>query len=148
MPDDSKVLRWGTILAAVIIVARIALERAGVTDAINNIFGVAWLYFIMPVLFALGIRARNAVHPFRSLLKDVLLFAVYTRLMVMVTYMLAYVFQWNPVRFKYPAGTVGQNVSVWEGIVVIPARNVLIWVAIACVLGAVIGSITLLLKRK
>jgi hypothetical protein len=148
MPDDSKVLRWGATVAAIIIVVRIALEQAGVTDAVNNVFSVAWLYFIMPVLFALGIRARNAIHPFRNLLKDVLLFALYTRLMVMVTYMLAYVFHWSPSRFRYPAGTVGKNVSVWEGILFIPLRNVLIWVVMACILGTLIGSVTLLLRRR
>jgi hypothetical protein len=148
MPDDSKVMRWGIILAAAIIVMRIALEQIGASDKVNNIFGVAWLYFLFPVLFALGIRARNAVSPFKSLLKDVSLFALCTRAMVMITYILAYVFRWPARRFAYPGGNVGENVGVWTGLILIPLRNVLIWVVMATIIGMIIGSITLLLKRK
>ncbi len=148
MPDDSKVMRWGVIIAAVVIVVRIALEQAGVPDSINNIFGVAWMYIILPILFALSIRARNAASPYKSLLKDVLFFAVCTRVMVMFTYVLAYVFHWHASRFVYPAGNVGVNVSVWTGIFYIPLRNVLIWVVIATIIGMIVGSITLLLRRR
>ena len=148
MADDSKIMRWGLIIAAAIIVVRIALEQAGVPDAINNIFGVAWLYFVFPVLFALSIRTRNDASPYKSLLKDILLFAAYTRVMVMVTYMVAYVFKWNAARFAYPAGGVGENVGVWTGILLIPLRNVLIWIVMATIVGMIIGTITLLLKRK
>jgi len=148
MPNDSKVMRWSLILAAVIIVVRIVLEQMGAPDSVNNIFGVAWLYILLPVLFALGIRAHNAANPFRSLLKDVFLFALCTRVMVMVTYMLAWAFQWKPVRFAYPGGTVGENVGVLSGLFLIPLRNLLIWIVMVTVLGMIIGSITLLLKRK
>ena len=148
MWDDSKVMRWGIWIAAAIIVVRIVLEQAGVPDSINNIFGVAWLYFIFPVLFALGIRARNAASPYKSLLKDVLLFVILTRVMVMITYMLAYLFSWKAGRFAYPGGNVGGNVGIWTGIFLIPLRNLLFWVVTAGIISIVIGSITLLLKRK
>ncbi|HTY63836.1 MAG TPA: hypothetical protein VMG30_16430 [Acidobacteriota bacterium] len=148
MTDDSKIIRWGVILAAVILVVRIVLEQAGAPEKVCFFFGVAWLYFVFPVLFALAIRARNAVHPFKSLLKDLVLFALYTRAMVMVTYMLAYIFRWKPHRFAYPGGNVGENVGVWTGLLLIPVRNVFIWVVMATILGTIIGSITLLLKRK
>ena len=146
--SDSKVMRWGVIIAAAIIVLRIVLEQAGVPYSIDNIAGVAWLYLILPVLFALAIRAQGSVSPYRNLLKDVFFFAIYTRVMVMVTYMLAYAFQWKAPRFAYPGGNVGDNVGVWTGIFGIPLRNVLIWVVMATVIGMIIGSITLLLKRK
>jgi hypothetical protein len=148
MSNDSKVMRWGVIIAAVIIVARIVLEQAGMPGSINNIFGVAWLYFIFPVLFALSIRGRGAASPYKSLLKDVVLFALYTRLMVMVTYMLAYVLRWSAPRFAYPGGNVGEGVGIWTGMLLIPLRNVLIWIVMATVVGMIIGSITRLLRRK
>jgi hypothetical protein len=147
MPDDSKIMRLGLVVAIAIIVVRIALEQAGVPDSINNVFGVAWLYFILPVLFALGIRARKSARPYLNLLKEIVLFALCTRAMVAITYMLAYAFQWQSPRFIYPAGTVGKDVSLWNGIVYIPARNLLIWVVIATVVGMITGSITLLIKR-
>jgi hypothetical protein len=148
MINDSKVLRWGAIVAAAIIVFRIILEQLGSPERINNVFGVAWLYFILPVLFAIGIRAQNVAKPYLRLLKDIVLFAIYTRVMVMATYMLAYVFSWKSPRFAYPGGTVGENVSVWNGIFLVPLRNVLIWVVMATIIGMIIGSVTLLLKRK
>ncbi len=149
MADDSKILKWGTILAAVIIVVRIVLEFAGAPGTINFILGVAWLYFILPVLFALSIRAKAYASPYKTLLKDVFLFAVYSRVMVMITYMLAYVFKWPAPRFSANGGgTVGDNISALMGLLVIPLRNAAIWVIMALVVGMVVGSITLLLKRK
>jgi hypothetical protein len=148
MADDSKVLRWGVIIAAAIIVVRIVLEQAGVPNSIDKIFGVAWLYFIFPILFAFGIRARGEASPYKRLLIDILLFAVYTRVMVMITYMLAYIFNWSAPRFIYPGGNVGGNVGIWNGIFLIPLRNVFIWVVMIIIIGMIIGSITILLKRK
>jgi hypothetical protein len=148
MTNESKVMRWGLILAAAVIVLRIALEQLGASEKLTSFFGVAWLYFVFPVLFALSIRAHNTAGPYKSLLKDVLLFALCTRVMVMITYMLAYVFSWKPIRFAHPGGTVGENVGVWAGIFFIPLRNLLAWVLMATIIGMIIGSITLLLKRK
>ena len=68
--------------------------------------------------------------------------------MIMITYMLAYIFKWSAPRFAYPSGTVGENVGIWTGIILIPLRNVLIWIVMATITGMIIGSITLLLKRK
>ena len=148
MFDDSKVMKWGLIIAAVIIVMRIIMEQVGVGESVNNIFGVAWLYFIIPVLFAFGIRSRNSATPYKSLFKDIVLFVLYTRIMVMITYMLAYVFRWPARRFAYPGGSVGDNVDVWNGMLLIPLRNVAIWVVLATIIGMIIGSITLLIKRR
>ena len=64
----------GLILAAAVIVLRIVLEQAGAPEKLSFFCGVAWLYFVFPILFALSIRSHNAAGPFKSLLKDVLLF--------------------------------------------------------------------------
>jgi len=149
MSDDRTVMRVGIIVAAIIIVVRIVLELAGAPLSVNNIFGVAWLYFIMPVLFALAIRAKASAGPYLSLLKDVVLFGVYTRLMVMVTYVVAYFLRWSAPRFTVAGGgNVGDNVSLFSGVLFIPVRNALIWVVFVTVVGMIIGSITLLIRRK
>jgi hypothetical protein len=148
MSKDSKIMRWGVIVAVAIIVFRIILEQSGSPERINNVFGVAWLYFILPILFAIAIRVQNDARPYLRLLKDIVLFAVYTRAMVMITYMLAYILSWKAPRFAYPGGTVGEHVSVWSGILLIPLRNVLAWVVTVTIIGMILGSITLLLKRK
>jgi hypothetical protein len=149
MSDDLKIMKWGTIIAGLIMVVRIVLEQTGAPETVNFIFGVAWLYFILPILFAWSIRMKAYAAPYRILLKDVLLFAVYTRVMVMITYMLAYVFRWNPRRFAFNAGgNVGDDVRPLMGLLLIPLRNAILWVIMASIVGMIVGSITLLLKRK
>jgi hypothetical protein len=149
MSDNSKIMQRGVIIAAMILLIRIMLEQVGAPEMVNNIFGVAWLYIIVPVLFAVSIRARECSNPYKVLLKDVLLFGVYTRLMVMITYMLAYFFRWNAPRFALSrGGNVGENVGTFMGVLIIPVRNALIWIVMVTILGMIIGSVTLLLKHK
>ena len=142
-------MKTGVIVAAVIIVVRIILEQQGSPEFINNIFGVAWLYLILPILFALRILARGNTGPFKALLRDVFLFALYTRLMVMFTYMLAYFLKWKAPRFSTSmGGNVGDDVSLMMGVLVFPARNAVIWVLFAVAIGMILGGIILWLKRK
>lgn len=142
-------MKLGVILAAVIIVLRIILEQAGAPEMVNNVFGVAWLYFIFPVLFAVRIAKNQAAGRVKSLFINLVLFAVYTRLMVMVSYMAAYAFQWRAPRFSAAmGGNVGPDVSPLSGVLIIPARNVLIWIVGATIIGMIIGGITLMLRRK
>ncbi len=144
-----SLMKTGVILAAAIIVVRIVLEQIGSPESINNIFGVAWLYFIFPALFALRISKAGMPGPFKALLMDILLFGVYTRLMVMVTYMAAYLLKWQAPRFSLSmGGNVGPDVSAVQGLLVIPARNALIWVLFILVVGMIIGSITLLVRKR
>jgi hypothetical protein len=149
MTNSRSVMKIGVIIAAILIVVRIALEQAGAPESINNIFGVAWLYFVFPIFFAWSVAARCETGRYKALLKDVLLFAVYTRVMVMVTYALAYFLRWRAPRFSSAmGGTVGENVSLLSGVVIIPVRNALIWVLAATIIGMIIGSVILLIKRK
>jgi hypothetical protein len=137
MQDGRKVMEIAVIAAVLIIIVRILLEQAGAPLMVNNIFGVAWLYFIVPVLLATAIRARGYANPYGRPLKDVLLFAVYTRIMVAITYVLAYYLKWTAPRFEVSKRTAP-----------LPLRNMLVWAAAAAIIGMIIGSITLLLIRR
>ena len=149
MSDDRKAMKTGVLIAAIVIVLRIVLEQAGAPEGINNIFGVSWLYLILPVFFALGIRERECARPYGVLLKDVFLYAVYTRIMVMITYMLAYFLRWSPPRFEVSrGGNVGDHIGAGRGLVLIPVRNALFWIVMAVFVGMIIGSVVLLLKRR
>jgi hypothetical protein len=142
-------MRAGVILAAVIVVLRIILEHIGAPDKVNIVFGVAWLYFLLPICFALRIVSSGETSPFKGLFMDVLLFGVYTRLMVMATYIIAYFFRWTAPRFSLAqGGNVGENVSLLSGLLIIPLRNALVWVVTVLVLGMIIGSITIAIARK
>ncbi|MBP1600223.1 MAG: hypothetical protein H6Q06_374, partial [Acidobacteria bacterium] len=97
-------MKAGVLVAACLIVVRIILEQSGAPESVNNIFGVAWLYLVFPVLFALRIAASGEPGPFKALFKTLLLFGVYTRLMVMASYMLAFLFKWQAPRFSLKMG--------------------------------------------
>ena len=87
------------IIAAVVVVLRVVLEQLGSPESVNQIFGVAWLYFIVPFCFAIRISRSGESKPYRALFKNLLLYVTYTRLMVMPTYWLAYALQWTSTRF-------------------------------------------------
>ncbi len=147
--STGKIMRVGIILAGAIVVLRVILEHAGAPHSINTIFGVAWLYFLLPVCFALRIASSREASPFKGLFLDVLLFGVYTRLMVMATYIIAYFLRWTAPRFTLRGGgNVGENVSKLQGILVIPLRNAATWVVFVVVVGMIIGGITLAIARK
>jgi hypothetical protein len=142
-------MKAGVIAAACIIVVRIILEQMGSPESVNNIFGVAWLYLVFPVLFALRIAASGEPGPFKALFKNLLLFGVYTRLMVMATYMVAYLLNWQAPRFSTKmGGNVGPDVSALQGLLVVPVRNALIWIVTILVVGMIIGGGVLFAKRK
>ncbi len=139
----------GIAAAFAIIVVRIGLELMGAPESINNIFGVAWLYFFMPVLFVRRIATGGDEHAFRALFRSVFLFALYTRLMVLCTYMLAYLFQWQAPRFSArTGGNVGGNTGPLMGLLVIPIRNAIMGIIFATVIGLMIGAIALWLRKR
>ena len=144
-----SLMKAGVLAAACIIVVRIILEQLGAPESVNNIFGVAWLYLVFAVLFALRLAASGEPGPFKALLKALVLFGVYTRLMVMVTYMIAYQLKWQAPRFGMQmGGNVGPDVGLLQGLLVIPVRNALIWIVMATVVGMIIGGGVLFAKRK
>ena len=142
-------MKRGVIIALVIVVVRIGLELLGAPNSVNNIFGVAWLYLIMPVLFAWRISAIGEASPFRPLFKEVLFFALYTRLIVWGTYMLAYLYQWEAPRFSVKmGGNVGGNAGPFMGLLLIPLRNAIFWILFATLVGMIIGGIILRLNKR
>jgi hypothetical protein len=144
-----SLIKAGVIAAACIIVVRIILEQLGSPESVNNIFGVAWLYLVFPVLFALRIAASGEPGPFKALFKALLLFGVFTRLMVMATYMMAYLLKWQAPRFSMKmGGNVGPDVGMLQGLLLVPVRNALIWIVTATVVGMIIGGAILFAKRK
>lgn len=147
--STSGLMKAGLSVAALVIVVRLALEQFGAPQAVNSIFGVAWLYFIMPVLFALRIAGSGARRRVMALLRDTVLFGVYTRLMVLITYVAAYQFRWQAPRFRADqGGNVGADISALQGLVIIPLRNAAFWVIFVTIIGMVIGGITLKLRKR
>lgn len=137
------------IVAAVIVVARVALEQVGAPEALNQVFGVAWLYFLVPFYFANRIAKANEPKPYLMLLKTLAVFALISRIFIAPTYWLAYALSWTAPRFSPEnGGVVGPDVSALDGYLLIPFRNGVIWTVAATVVGMALGGIALAVMKK
>jgi hypothetical protein len=143
-------LKWPLIIAAVLVVGRIILEQAGAPGWLNNLFSVVILYvFIAPLYFGFRIAGSSVDHPYRALLKTIALFTALARSMVIPTYWLAYHFQWTAPRFSVQeGGNVGPNVTPVVGYIVIPFVAAVVWILISLVVGGLLGSLVIKVKRK
>src|SRR5207253_1045784 len=93
------------IIAAVLVVGRVLLERAGAPETITNLLSVVVFYvLIVPLYFALRVAKARLPHPYRTLLKSTALFTALARSMVIPTYWLAYAYQWRQPRFSTAEG--------------------------------------------
>jgi hypothetical protein len=146
-------MKWPLIVAAALVVGRIVIEQLGAPEMVNNIFGVAWLYFLVPIYFARQIAVSGDPKPFKSLIKSTALYAAYTRLMVLPTYWLAYVFNWTAPRFSSAQGGVvaadgAEPVTPLMAYLIIPVRNALVWILFATIVGGLVGWITFAILRR
>jgi len=140
-------IKWPLILNLVVIVVRILLEEMGAPGAISNIFAVAWLAFLIPIYFAVGLAASGEAHPYKALAKLIVLYGIGVRLMVAVSYSLAYLFQWSAPRFS-GGGVIGEGVTALHGLLLNPAFNLLPGLIMAIGSGLLVGPATLAIRRK
>jgi len=143
-------LKWPLVVAAILVVARIILEQAGAPGWLNNLFSVVILYVVIaPLYFAFRIAGSGVEHPYRNLFKTIALFTALARSMVIPTYWLAYHFQWTAPRFSIQeGGNVGPNISPVVGYILIPLGAAVVWILISLVVGGLLGSLVIKLKRK
>jgi len=143
-------LKWPLIIAAILVVGRIVLERIGAPNAINNLLSVVVLYvLIAPLYFATRIAKSDVERPYRTLLKKTAAFTGLARAMVIPTYWLAYTYQWPEARFSVAGGgNVGPGVTPFVGFVGIPFGAALAWIIVSLIVGGGLGSIVIYVKRK
>jgi hypothetical protein len=143
-------LKWPLIIAAIVVVVRLALELAGAPGSVTNLFSVVVLYVIVfPMYFATKIANSGVARPYRTHIKTTALYAALARCIIIPTYWLAYIFQWPAPRFSTAmGGVVGPGVTPLFGFVVIPVGALLVWVIASVVVGGSIGSIVIALKRR
>ncbi len=140
-------IKWPLILTLMVMVVRILLEEMGAPGALSNIFSVAWLAFLIPIYFAVGMAAGGEAHPYKALVKLIVLYGVGVRLMVAVSYSLAYVFAWSAPRFS-GGGVIGEEVTALQGLLLTPAFNLVPGLIMAIGSGLLVGPATLAIRRK
>jgi len=99
-----------------------------------------------PIYFAVGMAAGGEAHPYKALAKLIVLYGVGVRLMVAVSYSLAYIFQWSAPRFSGGGG--GEGVTALQGILLTPAFNLLPGLIMAIGSGLLVGPAVLAIRRK
>lgn len=147
--NTGSILKWPLIITAIVVVLRIILELSGAPGGITHVLGVAWLHLLVPLYLAHQIHAAQSGRPYPALFKNLLLYTVYARLMVLLTYWLAYLWQWQSPRFlTTQGGNVGEGISPFSGYLVIPVRNAVVWMVMAMVIGMILGSVLLVIKGR
>ena len=138
------------IIAAILVVGRVLLERAGAPETINNLLSVVVFYvLVVPLYFAFRIAKTGVPHQYSTLLRSTALFTALARSMVIPTYWLAYAYQWPQARFSTAAGgNVGPGITPLWGYVLIPIGAALLWILVSLVVGGGLGSILIAVKRK
>jgi hypothetical protein len=138
------ILKWPLVVAAIVVVLRVIVERAGAPIAVSNMLSGALLITVLgPIYFGLQIAMAGKPRPYRMLIKLVVIYAIWTRAMILPTYWLARVFHWHEPRF---AGVDAPNPLV--GFIVLPLATAAIWIIASLVIGGGIGSAALAVVRS
>jgi len=141
-----EILKWPLIVAALVVVLRVVVERAGVPNSVANLLSIAALITVLgPLYFAVRVSRTNTDRPFAMLVKLILIYAVCARAMVLPTYWLARIYNWPQSRF---AGLAGPNVTPFVGFVTVPVITGLFWIVASLVIGSAVGGITLAMARS
>ncbi|NUO82640.1 hypothetical protein HUU05_21420 [candidate division KSB1 bacterium] len=142
-------MKWPLIIAAILVVLRVTSEQMGAPEAVNKIFGVTWLFFLVPFYFAFKIAATNDAHPYKTLFLKMAIFAALVRAMIIPTYWLAYRFNWSAQRFSAEeGGVVGDAISPLSGYLLIPLSALIAWVIAGTLIGGGLGSLVIAWKRR
>jgi hypothetical protein len=140
------ILKWPLIVAAVVVVLRVVVERAGAPSAVSNALSIVALHtFLGPIYFAVRIGMSSAKNPYFMLIKAIFIYAVCTRLMVLPTYWLARIFEWHEPRF---AGLAGPDVTPFTAFIAIPFITAAFWLGASVVIGGAIGTVVLAIVRR
>jgi hypothetical protein len=138
------ILKWPLIIAALVVVLRVVVERAGGPSVVSSLLSIAALHTVLvPVYVAIRLGGSPVEHPYRTLFKLILIFAVATRAMLLPVYWLARIFIWPESRF---AGLADSSPLI--GFVAIPMYTALIWIVSSVVVGGAIGSLVLAIMNS
>jgi len=138
-------LKWPLIVAAIVVVARVAIERlhgphwmSAATSA------VAFTVLIGPVYFALKISADKLPRPYSTHFKATALYSVLVRAMLLPVYWLAFFYGWQDPRFVIPEWVPP---TPFAGYVGVPLVTAAFWILASVIVGGGIGALIIALRR-
>jgi hypothetical protein len=138
------ILKLPLIVAVVVIVLRIVVERAGAPAIVANLFSVVALHTVLvPIYFAIILGKSGAPRPYPALFKSILAYVLATRAMLLVVYWMARIFGWQESRF---AGLSESTPLI--GFIAIPFLTAAFWIVASLVVGGAIGSAILAATKR
>jgi hypothetical protein len=140
------IMKWPLIVAAIVTVLRVVVERAGASDSISGLFSVVALHLlIVPLYFAFRIANSEVSRPYLTQVKLTFIFVVLARAMILPTYWLGYIYQWPQSRFS---GLIGPDVTPFAGYIGVPVITGLIWIGFSTIGGGAFGCVVIALWRQ
>jgi hypothetical protein len=140
------ILKWPLIIAALVVVLRVVVERAGAPVTVSNLFSVVALHLLLvPLYFAVRISKSNIPGPYLQQIKLVGIYVVLVRLMVIPTYWLARIYEWPEPRFY---GLYGPDVTPFQGWIGVPFATAGVWIVVSLVFGSILGCIVIAVMRS
>ena len=133
-------LKWPLITAAIVVILRVIVVRAGVPEGVSNVFSVVALHLLIaPLYFAIRIGLSAPPRPYVTLIKLVTSYVVLTRAMVIPTYWLAHILGWQQRRF----GGLGPDTAPFMAYVTIPFATAAQWIIASAIIGSALGFIVI-----
>jgi len=141
------ILKWPLIIAALVVVLRIVVERTGGPGWLANTLSIAVMHTLLaPIYFAIRLGINSGVQrPYAALFKLILIFVLSTRAMLIPVYWLGRIYEWPESRFY---GLFGPEVGPFEGFIGVPFVTAAIWIVSSLVVGGAIGSALIAFLRS
>jgi succinate dehydrogenase hydrophobic anchor subunit len=136
-------LKWPLIVAAIVVVARVVIERLNGPHWLSAaVSAVALTVLIGPVYFAMKIAGNKLPRPYSAHFKATALYAVLVRAMLLPVYWLAFFHSWQDQRFVLPV-----DPSPFVGYVAAPLLTAAFWILASVIVGGGIGALIIALRR-
>ena len=147
--DLINLIKTPVLIALAVTVARATVEAFDAPAVVSMILGVAWLHMLFPIYFAIKILELGLEKPFITLIKTTVMWAVPVRVAVAITYVLAYVYQIDSVRFQTAEPGAGRRRRDTDRRIsaAAPVEFRVLMIA-AVILAAITGGITLKVKQR
>jgi hypothetical protein len=140
------ILKWPLIIAALVVVLRIVVERGGGPGWLASSLSIVALHTLLaPIYFASRISKSAVERPYASLFKLILIYALLTRAMLIPVYWLARIYEWPEPRFY---GLFGPEIGPVTGFIAVPFLTAAFWIVTSIVVGGGIGSAVLAVLRS
>ena len=141
-----SLLKLPLIVAVIIVVGRVVVERIGILPQFHNYFSaVALTVLIGPLYFGWKIAGDRMPRPYVTQFKTTVLYVVLVRAMLLPVYWLAFFYKWPEQRFLIPSEAGDGPLA---GYVIVPFATAISWILASTLVGGGLGSLIIAIRRR